>query len=303
MNRLASAGESLAESILQPTSGDRSSAEAARELVKQIRSSVPLSIVVSGTPLHVPWGFLYRGQADGEFQYSGDASDFDDFWVNLFDLNVSYSRTSFLAPSNKKVSESSFILHALHAENFSAAKNLLGKNEQAQIEALLNLKVGNFTDWHSCRKNWRECQDVDSIIYVFGHSDGKSIYLENGTEDAKFRMDANSFSASFRKRSNTNSRTICFLNGCRSGAGDLGSSFLSVTSSHGFYGFIGSEAEVSNTFAARYGAAFMKMLCLESASVQEAMAALKATHEFFPMNLFYTCYASPDFRLHDKAGV
>src|SRR3954447_16439099 len=55
---LAAAGTALSEAILQRTSGDPTAAAEAQTLIRSIDSQVPLTIVVSGTPLHVPWGFL-----------------------------------------------------------------------------------------------------------------------------------------------------------------------------------------------------------------------------------------------------
>jgi hypothetical protein len=77
--------------------------------------------------------------------------------------------------------------------------------------------------------------------------------------------------------------------------GPLFDSFISATSGPGFHGFIGTEAEVANNFAASYGIAFMKQLCENGQSVGEAFERLQI--EKFPTSLFYTCYANPMFRV------
>jgi hypothetical protein len=142
-----------------------------------------------------------------------------------------------------------------------------------------------------------EWSDKDSVIYVFWSFRWKSIFLNNAN-DSTSKLTRTVLRA--LKLADTESKTICFINGCRSGAGLLGSGFLAVTSSQGFYGFIGSEAELSNVFAARYGAAFMSCLC-SGGSVQEAFSLLRT--DFFPLSLFYTCYAQPEFRLLPNRDV
>ncbi|MGY4255287.1 hypothetical protein ACVI1L_002355 [Bradyrhizobium sp. USDA 4516] len=293
---LVRAGAHLAEALLNRSSGDQGSADEARSLISSISGQVPLTVVISGTPIHVPWGFVFRGDLDSLPPASGTLDDFRDFWTNVFDINVSYSRTTFLkAPQSE--SRAPFVLHALHAKHFNDAKSLLTDAETTVVDHLLNLEIGNTTDWDSCRQKWRKSEDADSIIYIFGHSDGQNIFLSEDTDDPKYILDANGFSATFRKRAGARSNTICFINGCRTGAGLLGSSFLSVTASKGFFGFVGSEAELSNVFATRYGAAFMQKMCVDRVSVQEAFASLRARDDFFPLNLLYSCYAQPDFKL------
>jgi hypothetical protein len=255
--------------------------------------------MVSGTPLHVPWSFIYSGDSDALAAPIGTLADFANFWTNIFDINVSFSRTRLFRSSSRDADKQFFLLHALHDKLFPEAMSNLPDDERKLIDDLIGYPLGNSTDWSACRKKWRSGGDKDSVIYVFGHSDGKSIFLNNAN-DCTSKLDANGFSASFKKPADTVSKTICFINGCRSGAGLLGSGFLAVTSSQGFYGFIGSEAELSNVFAARYGAAFMSCLC-RGGSVQEAFSLLRT--DFFPLSLFYTCYAQPEFRLLPNRDV
>jgi hypothetical protein len=293
---LARAGVHLAEALFNRTSGDQGSADEARSLISSINQQVPLTVVISGTPLHVPWAFVFRGDLDSLQPISGTLDDFRDFWTNIFDINISYSRTNFLK-SIQGERRAPFILHALHEKRFNDAKALLTEPERTVVDQLLSFRVGNATDWDSCRRKWRSSEDADSIIYIFGHSDGQNIFLSEETDDPKYILDANAFSDTFRKRSGARSNTICFINGCRTGAGLLGSSFLSVTASQGFFGFIGSEAELSNVFAARYGADFMQKMCVDGLSVQEAFAAMRVRGDLFPLNLLYSCYAQRDFKL------
>ncbi|WP_316158607.1 MULTISPECIES: hypothetical protein [unclassified Bradyrhizobium] len=292
---LARAGAHLSEALLNRSSGEQGSADEARSLISSIEGQIPLTIVISGTPLHVPWSFAFRGDLDSLPPTSGTLGDFKDFWTNVFDINISYSRTTLLKAAHSK-DAAPFVLHALHEEHFSNARALLTDAERAVVDQLLTLRIGNTTDWDTCRRKWRKSDDADSIIYIFGHSDGQNIFLSEDN-DPKYILDANGFRLTFRKPAGAKSNTICFINGCRTCAGLLGSSFIAATASQGFFGFIGSEAEVSNLFAARYGADFMKKLCVDRLSVQDAFAAIRERQDLFPLSLLYSCYAQPDFRL------
>lgn len=299
---LTRAGEELSQSLFDPSSGDTNSANEARQLVQSMAGNrIALSIMISGTPLHVPWGFLYRGDPDADFKLTETLADFKDFWTSIFDINVSYSRARLFRLRNERIASRNsnshfFLLQALHDSLFDDATKNLSPDDQGLVAKLAKIPIGSGTDWRTCRKKWQSGGDTDSIIYVFGHSDGRSIFLSN-SDDGSSKLDANGFSASFKKQADTQSKTICFLNGCRSGGGYLGSSFLTVTSSQGFYGFIGSEAELSNVFAARYGAEFISQLCIAGLSVQETFSLLRDRVDLFPLNLFYSCYALPEFRL------
>lgn len=312
LSELAYAGENLCEALFTATSGNQISALEARTFISaSLEETIPLTIFVSGTPLHVPWGFVFRGDATDLPAARGEAADFRDFWTSLFNISVSFSRTSLFGL--KKPSQDSFYLvHALHDKNFSSATSALSADQQKFVTEIINLELGNFTDWISCRKKWRESQDEqrileqqdpNSIIYIFGHSDGKIISLSEDASDSRYIIDSNGFSATFKKSPRSGSSTICFINGCRTGGGYLGDGFITVTAMHGFQGFIGSEAELSSTFAARFGAEFMRRMCLDGYSVEEAFAELRWQPEFFPLSLLYSCYAEPQFRVRARAGA
>jgi hypothetical protein len=306
--RLAFAGERLCEALFKPSGGNQTSAAEARNFIlNDLQEHLSLNIMISGTPLHVPWGFVFRGDPTTLSPATHTPSDFADFWTNLFNISVSFSRTSlgWSKPKQNKF----YLVHALHDKLFSNATKSLSAEEQTLIEQIISYELGSFTDWISCRKKWRESQgeealkqngDANSIIYIFGHSDGRRICLSEDNSDA-YSIDANGFSASFKKNPASQSKTICFVNGCRSGGGFLGDGFIGVTAMHGFQGFIGTEAELSNTFAARFGAEFMRRMCIDGFSVEETFTDLRERSDFFPLSLLYSCYADPEFRVRPRA--
>jgi hypothetical protein len=63
----------------------------------------------------------------------------------------------------------------------------------------------------------------------------------------------------------------------------------------GFQGFVGSETDMWNEFALRYGAEFIHRLCYTERYLDDILEELRS--ELFPLSLFYTCFAQPHFRL------
>jgi len=187
------------------------------------------------------------------------------------------------------------MLHALHKDRFNAAVGLLPRQQRQVLEGLVEFEVGHVTDWDQCRDKWQTIQNNDSLLHIFGHSDGEKVFLSDAPSSDVHCLEADRFKTLFAKARQTQSVTICFLNGCRTGAGPVGESFLDVLFDRGFQGFIGTEAEVSNEFAATYAAEFLSRLWFGGASVRETFEALRV--ELFPLSLMYSCYAHPEFRI------
>jgi hypothetical protein len=295
---LALAGEKLAAAVFTRVHGSAESAKDAQQYITKLKKRVPLTILFESTPLHAPWNFIFRGDATNIKAPSGTLNDFDDFWTNIFSIiNVSFNR-SRLADFDSEPSDKFFVLHALNQEEFTKVKNNLTREEIDRIKTLLDLPVGSCTDWASTRRTWRSIPDgAPRLLYIFGHSDGENIYLAND-DNSKYRLDLTGFITTFKNQADRPaSNSICFVNGCQTGTGCWNASFSNISSMLGFQGFIGSECEINNLFATRYGALFMERLCLEGKSIQQALEDLKPAQRLYPLSLFYTCFAEPQFRL------
>jgi hypothetical protein len=289
---LAEAGEELSEAIF-PIS---CTSNIPRNIAERIRNSnprCPLSIIYEETPLHVPWNFIFRKDSTELKKPVGNLNDFDDFWTNVFRINISFNQVDDFF-DDEASDRASCLLQVFHKDQFKAAESRLNVNERDRISRLRRLKVGDSTDWKSCKQKWKSAQDCDSLLYIFAHSDGDTIYLADSAE-GKDAIDANGFQNTFKKSPGAKSNSICFINGCRTGAGFLGSGFIGVTSMPGFQGFIGSEAEIWNAFALRYGAEFIDRLCYNQRCVEDIFEEMRT--EFYPLSLFYSCFAQPHFRL------
>jgi hypothetical protein len=290
--RLAEAGATLSDVLFSPQGGDGDAAEQAKDAIAAMEPRQRMTIY-SDASVHVPWNFVYRGDPDGPRDASGTIADFRDYWSSLFSVNTRFNRTELLA--DKPRARANFrVLYILHKDQLNKAKQNLKTDETECLDKLLQYEVGEAVDWETSFRKWSQIEQNDSIVYVFGHSDGHRIALDDGN-DPKYQLDAARILHRFKKKSKSPSATIWFVNGCRSAAGNMDNGFLTVTSSPGCHGFIGAEAEVPNDFATRYGIAFMQHLCEDGWCVQETYDCLR--EQLFPLSLLYSSFAHPRFRI------
>jgi hypothetical protein len=268
-------------------------------------------IILETDKLFVPWGFVFSSKV-GDLP-SGAAltlslADMNGFWLSHFNISIAYSANLPL-PSERRATASK--LFAVHEDMFDAARRSL---EQDPVISRLDQLLGNrtpTTDWDNFFEQWEGVSANDSILYLYGHSDGHRIELrdkkkaEDIKDDPKFDLLASEF-RKFRKRPD-GSASIFLLNGCRTVAPEDGSrqvpisaNFLKETRQPGYFGFIGTEAQVTNVFAFRYGTELLWRLYREGQSVGEAFDELLQDNNLFPQNLLYSCYADRAFRLSSK---
>jgi hypothetical protein len=271
-------------------------------------------IVLETSELFVPWGFVFSGDAaavPGKDQLEMSLADMKGFWVSHFNISVTYGGTATL-PQQRKTSVRK--LFALHEGMWPNAVELLKKEDAAchgRLEQLIDGEMEPAMDWTTFRSAWNLVGNKhDSVLYFFGHSDGQRIELrEREGEELdppprpKYDLSASEFSA-FKKPEPGDSAAIFLFNGCRTASpGEnatekvpITANFLKATREKGYFGFIGTEAQVSNLFACRYGTEFMWRLYKEGRSVGETFDELLQRSDLFPQNLLYACYAERKFR-------
>jgi hypothetical protein len=270
-----------------------------------------LKIVLHTSDLFVPWGFVCpKGREHLPSEPSVSLADMKGFWLSQFSISVVYDKDPPL-PQRRKAQFCSVL--ALHNDMVGMAEEFLSKNCKECVSRLDELRRGpqpSAVDWDEFETVWEKVRyDQDSVLYLYGHSDGESIYLKDtnsrGYDASKHLLPASSFKRKFPSKDkdsgkDKDSASIFILNGCRTTAGGTyqpaPASFLKGTRDRGYYGFIGTEAEVSNVFACRYGTEFLWRLCKERRSVGEAFDELLENNNFFPWNLLYSCYADRKFR-------
>jgi hypothetical protein len=294
LSDLARAGADLVGELFDPVDGDRETAAQVKGFIDDAEGRRPL-IVNSDASIHVPWGFVYHADPDRMHEPKGEFSDFSGFWLDRFSISTRFNPCNRM-PDSARPRENFRILMALHKSLHEKAQQHLPPDSKECFEKIKSHKVGAVADWELCRRKWREIEKQDSILYVYGHSDGAMIELdpEVAEADSNSKMEALRFHNSFRK-ADPKSASIAFLNGCVTGMGEGHNGFLRVTAMPGFYGFIGTEAKVPNKFASEYGIDFMHSLCFMGRSVEETFETLRIRH--FPLSLLYSCFAHPYYRV------
>jgi len=279
--------------------------ESARES-KQIRHD--FKIILDTDTLFVPWGFVFLGDVSDvptENKLKMSLADMKGFWLSHFNISVTYKGTSQF-PRQRKTSIRK--LFALHEAMFTEAKVLLKAEDEECLERLEKLLDGNMepaSDWNDFRKRWEAVgSEHDSVLYLYGHSDGQRIELrerKGGGIDPAFDLSAADL-IDFRKDQPGDSAAIFLFNGCRTAAPGsssadvpISANFLKASRERGYFGFIGTETEVTNVFACRYGTEFLWRLHQEHKSVGEAFDELLQSDKLFPQNLLYACYADRRF--------
>ena len=299
LRALARAGAGLASAIV--TAADGTFHGAVLSSLAKLPPETALRIVTDG--LEVPWNFVYAGATPNEVEARGTLEDFKDFWLSRFKVRIRFSNTNDMPEPPISRSRVRTLL-ALHESRFRSAMDLLAENLpdlRDKVECLLEHQIGSTNDWIDCEKKWREIEDNDSILYIFAHRDeeGRLSLKDNplAADCDKYEISSDEFQAFFRKQNAVaaQSNTLCFVNGCRTAAEGWGERLLSATSAVGFQGFIGSEAEIASDLATRYAVEFLFALLKEGKSVDEAYEETKT--KCFPMSLWYSCYAHPQFRI------
>lgn len=316
LERLAQRGSDLFQELLPDSEGYQFDLKQRLQKVSQASSGerYDLKIILETDRLLVPWGFAFSGDVanlpDAK-ALSLSLADMKGFWLSHFNISITYSGNLPL-PSERKTRACK--LFALHSDMFAAARRSLEQDPKLttvidRLDQILDENKKPTVDWTSFFDQWGKVgNEDDAILCLYGHSDGQRIELrdkkreEEIEDDPKFDLLAANFKK-FRKRPD-GSASIFLLNGCRTAAPEPGSrqipistNFLKETRTSGYFGFIGTEAQVSNVFACRYGAEFMWRLFQEGRSVGEAFDELFHDDSLFPQNLLYSCYAERKFRL------
>jgi hypothetical protein len=303
-------GSDLCDNLFDPVYGDEATATEAKELLGAVcrdtasGGAASLDIILCDETVHVPWGFAHFGEAsDLPQDVQCSIADLVNFWLTCFRLTVRFQGGSSRLP--KPGQQRCRALYALHEDLFTRSRTEL-RRRRADLDAKLDLLLADgsvsATTWTECQRHWRDmAEDYDSVLYMFGHSDGESIVLADGDKTPEAVLPASGFTSRFRKRGDTRSASICILNGCRTAAPARGipwpASFLHATRRPGFFGFVGTEIEIPNTVASRYGVALLWRLCHEGEALGEAFDALRRDASLFPANLLYSCFANRNFRL------
>jgi hypothetical protein len=263
-----------------------------------------INVKLCDDAVYLPWSFItIASSPKWPRTLKGNIADFDDFWIGRFQVTVKYQVNNSRLPSSHLPHHD--CICAVHEDLFARAHQELRKKDKQAAEMLDQLLSDSFvkSDWEEIRKDWDHVKDnSDSVIYVFGHSNGELIALKDDCDDSIHGiLPVSQFSENFRKADRTASASIVVLNGCRTSAPTTSdpwpASFLKATRGPGFYGFVGTEAQVPNDRACLFGTHLLKRLRSGTETLGQAFDDLRQEKDLFPLSLIFTCFANREFRL------
>jgi hypothetical protein len=285
------------------------------------RMRLDFKVILETDDLFVPWGLVFAARmSDLPAEPKVSLADMGGFWLSHFNISITYSRTKTF-PVQRKTSTSK--LFALHEVMFTQAKELLKTEDEEclqRLERLIDENMRPAIDWDDFKASWEKVgAQHDSVLYFFGHSNGQRIELRDKTgndvndvskaDDPAYDLNASGL-IGLRKEAPGDSVAIFLFNGCSTAAPSpdskevpISANFLKATCDRGYFGFIGTETQVSNLFACRYGTEFLWRLYQENRSVGQAFDELLQSDKLFPQNLLYSCYADRRFRFVSPAST
>jgi hypothetical protein len=245
--------------------------------------------ITADSNLYVPWGFVF----DGDTAAVGNSNDpaTYDFWSLKFKLSMVFSASG--RPAKSARPRASYkLLSIINSE-------VLAGIQQAARDELLNLlkvPVGIAYNLEYCEKLVAEAAKSDTLLHFFGHcKDGKLDLGEEKIDSTRFKM----MIAKLSQRSDDRPcpYSLIFLNACETLTGELDASFRSAAARPGLCGIIATEASVPRAFAANFGLRLLKSMVVDGKSIGDTMETLRRDPDLWPLNLLYSCYAPPDYRI------
>jgi len=267
----------------------------AKELLRMLQALPPLAelkICCSDDQVTLPLGFVY-GEEDVVHPFDEarpSRADLEGFWINRFTITMAidggFCESMIVDPASFKS------LYALHEQELKDAATYMGTDRQ-RLQLLLEtieFRRGYY-DWPTAERACSQVEGWNGVVFVFAHSDGDLLELENTT------IDSLQFAEMLHCNHHEAHTALIVLNCCLSVTGGDNRSLLATVAERGFCGLLGTEAKIANTHAIRCGVRIMWSLCAEGLSLGQAFDNMQKDVDLFPLNLFYTCYADRRFKL------
>lgn len=286
---LAKAGSKLYDILFLGDNNERS--EIIKSWLKdKYLESKPRIIVTVGDRIYVPWGLIF----DSDPEILSDKINielFENFWCLKYLLSSKYYRINPIIIKTK--TNSIEVIPVINRKAFETATRDFAKEEGDIINQLSSRWNGPAYSKRDFLDRWEQSVGSDILIYFYCHANGTNLAL---SDNEMFTID--DFSLELRRKPTIEQRTnsaIVFLNGCSTAIGDSGGGFLEATASSDFCGFIGTETEVPNIFALRFGSAFLREWLNGAGSILHVMNIMRRKH--WPLGLLYSIYCFPEFQV------
>lgn len=307
LKKLAEAGNELYWALFDDKAHP-TDAQQVREWILAAAGMYRMHVVIDDRT-YVPWGLIYDGDPS---DLSGKPEDVDiahykDFWCLKYFVSPFYKNIVVRAGVNPKAVALYRLMSALDQSAFSGAEALFDPTDpEKQVLDWLRQHFNTTQAFNSVFnkaelfQSWNTHSDLD-MLFFYCHANETSIAFS--TTDMLTIDEINRFQQKQEQLSANAGRTGClfFMNGCATAVGSPDGGFLEVTGRKSACGFIGTEAEIPDLFALRFGLAFLYHFLVEGRPVYEVMAILRRDH--WPLSILYTTYCSPGLRVQPPGGI
>ncbi|HEX3529571.1 MAG TPA: hypothetical protein VH988_21125 [Thermoanaerobaculia bacterium] len=240
--------------------------------------------------VHIPWGLVYDTDPA---QLSGEPDDttiehYQNFWCLKHALSTMYSRMLPFGLQEHVSQENLRVLAAVNRAAFETALDVLSEPDRAIWETVQSRFWNPKYSTRELFDFWKSSGGDVHLLYFYCHANGNTIALGDDDEltMAKYKLNIRRNGLGQHEAS-----CLVFLNGCSTAVGDPSGGFLEAAGAPGFSGFIGTETEVPNVFALRFGLAFLYYFCCKGQSILAIMDRLRRQH--WPLSLAYSTYCYP----------
>jgi hypothetical protein len=262
--------------------------------IRQWLMSLPdrhrLTFVVDGY-LHVPWGLIFDG--DAERLPSDDATvlSYEAFWCLKYLACCVYYRVQPLGSGDERRYADTRVLPIVHQAVFNQSVGHMPAEEAALLNVIVADAGGAIESSAALKEKWAALGRTNRILFFYCHADGNNLALSArdvlSTDFLKLQLRVDDLLPDHV--------AIGLLNGCSTAVGGDAGGFIEAMSREGFCGFIGTESEVPNIFALRFGNAFLSRFLGTGDHLIAVMDVLRRQH--WPLSLLYGIYGYPLLRV------
>lgn len=238
--------------------------------------------------LHIPWGLAFDGDETKLPCSEGDLNVkfYGDFWGLKYRTASLYYRIPPRGLTTLRPGNSLRPLHTLNADCLLAARAHLSDEQEIFLQKLIPAPIHTSSDFWQM---WDKQKGEFDFLHFYCHANGSSLLIAKGDQITVRNLQQK------LKRASPDAPCLVFLNGCHTAAGDNSGNFLEATGRSGFCGFVGTETQVPDVFALRFGLALHDHLLYDGLELHEILDRLRRDH--WPLSVAYSLCAFGGFRI------
>ena len=239
--------------------------------------------------LHIPWGLIFDGD-ETKLPGAGGSVDvalYGDFWGLKYRTTSLYYRIPPRGLTTMRPANALRPLHTLNADCLASAKVLLSAEQMDFFNHIIPSPIHSSAEFW---KSWEDQKGEFDLLHFYCHANGSSLLIKADDE-----ITVRNLQQKLKRNGPGTAPCLVFLNGCHTAAGDSSGNFLEATGRAGFCGFVGTETQVPDVFALRFGLALHDHLLYDDQELHEVMDRLRRAH--WPVSIVYSLCAYGGFRV------